>query len=299
MSAGLALGLIASLAWGLVDITGALASRRLGSLRVLAGSQIVSLVALVGIVIVERSRLGEGAIDGVLVGLPLGVGAALAYLCYFTALRIGPLSVVSPVIVAYGGTTVVLAVLLRGETLQPAQIVGAVLATAGVVLAAIVFDGGSMRGARLVGPGVAVAIVTMLLFATLTVALAAPIQDHGWLPVVLGSRLANTTSALVLLAVVGRLRSRRLEVLTEPSAPADRVSVGLVIVAGVFDIAAFAVYAVGLEIAPTWLVGLASSFGPVLAVAYAVWRLGERPRTTQWIGLAFLAAGVVVLAVAG
>ena len=81
---------------------------------------------------------------------------------------------VSPVIVAYGGTTVVLAVLLRGETLLPAQVVGAVLATAGVVLAAIVFDGGSMRGARLVGPGVAVAIVTMLLFATLTVALAAP-----------------------------------------------------------------------------------------------------------------------------
>ncbi len=65
MSAGLALGLIASLAWGLVDITGALASRRLGSLRVLAGSQIVSLIALVGIVIVERSRLGDGAIEGV------------------------------------------------------------------------------------------------------------------------------------------------------------------------------------------------------------------------------------------
>jgi drug/metabolite transporter (DMT)-like permease len=37
----------------------------------------------------------------------------------------------------------------------------------------------------------------------------------------------------------------------------------------------------------------------VLAVAYAVWRLGERPRATQWLGLAFLAAGVVVLAVAG
>ena len=87
--------------------------------------------------------------------------------------------------------------------------------------------------------------------------------------------------------------------LTEPSAPADRVSVGLVVVAGVFDIAAFAVYAVGLEIAPTWLVGLASSFGPVLAVAYAVWRLGERPRATQWIGLALPGRRAsVVLAVA-
>ena len=110
---------------------------------------------------------------------------------------------VSPVIVAYGGTTVVLAVLLRGESLLPAQAVGAVLATAGVVLAASCSTG-SLRGARLVGPGVVVAIVTMLLFAVVTVALAAPIVDHGWLPVVLGSRLANTASALVLLAVVGR-----------------------------------------------------------------------------------------------
>jgi drug/metabolite transporter (DMT)-like permease len=299
MSAGLALGLLASLAWGLVDVAGALASRRLGSLRVLAGSQVVSLIALLGIVFVERARLGDEALAGVATGLPLGVGAALAYLCYFTALRIGPLSVVSPVIVAYGGTTVVLAVLLRGETLLPAQALGAVLATAGVVLAGVVFDGGAVRGARLVGPGVLIAIVTMLLFATLTVALAAPIQDHGWLPVVLGSRLANTASALVLLVVVGRLRSRRLEVLTEPSGPVDRTSLGLVAVAGLFDIAAFAVYAVGLEIAPTWLVGLASSFGPVLAVGYAVWRLGERPHATQWLGLALLAAGVVVLAVAG
>jgi drug/metabolite transporter (DMT)-like permease len=299
MSAGLALGLLASLAWGLVDIAGALASRRLGSLRVLAGSQIVSLIALLGIVIAARSSLGEDPVTGVLAGLPLGVAAALAYLCYFTALRIGPLSVVSPVIVAYGGTTVVLAVLLRGETLLPAQALGAVLATAGVVLAGIVFDGGSLRGARLVGPGVLIAIVTMLLFATVTVALAAPIQDHGWLPVVLGSRLANAASAVLLLVIVSRSRSRRFAVLTEPGERVDRDSLGLVVVAGLFDIVAFSVYAVGLEVAPTWLVGLASSFGPVLAIAYAVGRLGERPHATQWAGLVLLGTGVVVLAVAG
>ncbi len=298
MSAGLALGLLASLAWGLVDVAGALAGRRLGSLRVLAGAQVVSLVGL-AVIVALGSGLGADALPGVLAGLPLGVAAAAAYLCYFTALRIGPLSVVSPVIVAYGGTTVLLSVLLRGETLQPAQAAGAILATAGVVLAGVVFDGGSVRGARIVGPGVVIAVVTMLLFAVVTVALAAPIQDHGWLPVVVGSRLANTGVALVLLLVARRSSSRRWSVLTEPSEPFDRVSLGLVIVTGTFDIAAFAIYAVGLAVAPTWLVGLASSFGPVIAVAYAVWRLGERPRPTQWLGLALLGAGVVVLAVAG
>ena len=85
----------------------------------------------------------------------------------------------------------------------------------------------------------------------------------------------------------------------EPSEPPRPVDARAGVVAGVFDIVAFAVYAVGLEIAPTWLVGLASSFGPVIAVAYGVWRLGERPRATQWLGLAFLGVGVVVLALAG
>jgi uncharacterized membrane protein len=303
MSPGLALGLFASLAWGMVDVMGAVASRRIGSLRVLAGSQLVSLVVLGIIVLADRSRLGDDPAAGILAGLPLGIGAAAAYLCYFTALRIGPLSVVSPVVVAYGGTTVILAVLLRGESLLPAQAVGAVLATVGVVLAGVVFDRGSLRGARLVGPGVLIAVVTMLLFAVITVALAAPIVDHGWLPVVLGSRLASTASAVLLLAVVSRARSisssTRLDVLMEPSDRLDRSTLGLVAAAGVFDIIAFAVYAVGLEVAPTWLVGLASSFGPVIAVAYGISRLGERPRATQWLGLALLGAGVVVLAVAG
>jgi transporter family protein len=299
MSAGLALGLLASLAWGIVDVTAALGSRRLGSLRVLAFSQAVSLVVLVALVALDPSRLGSDASAGILAGLPLGVAAAAAYLCYFTALRIGPLTVVSPIIVAYGGTTVVLAVLLRGESLLPAQALGAALATAGVVFAAVVFDGGQLRGARLVGPGVIVAIATMLLFAIVTIALAAPIEDHGWLPVVLGSRIANAATGLLLLAVVGRSVSPRLAPLTQPADRMDRTALALVIAAGVFDIAAFIAYAIGLEVAPTWLVGLASSFGPVIVVVFAVWRLGERLHPTQWFGLALLAAGVVVLAVAG
>ena len=89
MSPGLLLGLLASISWGVVDVTGAVASRRIGSLRLLAGSQLVSLVALAVIVLADRSRLGADPAAGILAGLPLGVGAAVAYLCYFTALGSG------------------------------------------------------------------------------------------------------------------------------------------------------------------------------------------------------------------
>jgi drug/metabolite transporter (DMT)-like permease len=298
MPTGLAFGLFASFAWGMVDVSAAISTRFVGSLRVLVGTQLVSIVVLAGIALVRPALLGPAPFDGILAGLPLGILSAAAYLAYFTALRMGPLSIVSPVIMAYGGLTVVLAVVLRGEVLSMQQAAGAVVATAGVVLAGVMFESRSLRGMRIVGPGVVAAVLTLIGFAVLTILLASPIRDHGWLPVVIGSRVGNNLAALALLAVAVRSGSPRFGPLLEPSLGWSRAAIALVAVGGAFDIAGFAAYAIGLSVAPVWLVGLSSSFGPVLAVGYAILRLGERPHATQWAGLALIAAGIVVLAVA-
>jgi drug/metabolite transporter (DMT)-like permease len=299
MPPGLGLGLFASFAWGVVDVGAAIATRLVGSLRVLVGSQLVSLVVLVGIAALVPSLLGPTPVQGIVTAFPLGLLAAGAYLAYFTALRLGPLSIVSPVIVAYGGATVVLAVVFRGETLTTAQAAGAAVATAGVVLAGVTFEAGSLRGMRIVGPGVLAAVLTLVGFAVLTLLLAVPIREYGWLPAVIGSRIGNNLASILLLVVALRWGTRRLGPLLEPMTGWSRTAVAATIVTGLFDVVAFVAYAIGLEVAPVWLVGLASSFGPVLAVGYAIWRLGERPHRTQWAGLALIALGVVVLAVSG
>src|SRR5829696_2054699 len=215
MPSGLGLGLLASLAWGMTDLSGALAARRVGSVGVLAGTQLTSLAILLGIAVVNGQLLGATTLPGVAMGLFLGTFAAVAYLSFYAALRIGPISVVSPVVAAYGGLTVVLAVVFRGESLAPVQALGAAIATAGIVLTGLVL-GGSIRETRIVGPGVLVALVTMVLFAVLTVALAAPIKQHGWLSVMLGSRLTNTLVGVALLAVALRGRGGRLDPLIGP-----------------------------------------------------------------------------------
>lgn len=298
MPIGLVLGLLASLAWGFTDLSGALAARRVGSVGVLAGTQATSLVLLGFVAVANSSLLSASAVPGFVTGLGLGLVAALAYLSFYAALRIGPISVVSPVVAAYGGLTVVLAVLFRGESLLPAQWLGAAIATTGVVLTGLVFSG-SLRATRIVGPGVLVALVTMVLFAVLTVALAAPIQEHGWLPVILGSRLTNTLVGVVLLAIALRNRDGLLGPLLGPRGGLSRRAIALVVLAGVFDLLGFVAYTIGLEVSATWLVGLASSFGPALVVLIAVAFLGERLRPSQWLGLAMLGAGLVVLAVSG
>ena len=299
MPTGLGLGLFASVAWGMVDVAAAVSTQVVGSLRVLVGTQLVSLVVLGGMALLFPSLLGSSSIDGVVAGFPLGILTAGAYLAYFTALRLGPLSIVSPVIMAYGGATVVLAILLRGEVLTPAQALGAAIATAGVVLAGVTFEAGSLRGVRIVGPGVVAAVLTLIGFAVITLLLATPIREHGWFPVIVGSRIGNNLASMLLLAVALRSAWRGFRPMLEPSLGWTRPVVLVVIIGGVCDIAAVAAYAIGLGIAPVWLIGLSSSFGPVLAVGYAVWRLGERPHRTQWAGLGLIAVGVAVLALAG
>jgi chloramphenicol-sensitive protein RarD len=81
------------------------------------------------------------------------------------------------------------------------------------------------------------------------------------------------------------------------AAPARRSRViGTIVVAGVLDVVGLIFFVIGLETAPTWMVGLASSFGPAVTILVAVALLGERLKPVQWLGLAGVAVGMVAIA---
>jgi drug/metabolite transporter (DMT)-like permease len=215
MSIGLLLGLAAALCWGSTDVAAAFSGRRLGSLRVAALVQLSSLAAVLVLCVVRSSGLPAKPED-TLAALINGVVAAGAYIAFFTALRIGPVSVVSPVVAAYGGLTVVLAVLIRGETLTPLQALGAAIGTIGVILTGLISDGG-WRQTRIVGRGVVFSLIAMACFAILTIGLAGPIRSAGWLPVMLGSRAANAATVWLVLGLVLAMRAPATAPLLAPA----------------------------------------------------------------------------------
>jgi drug/metabolite transporter (DMT)-like permease len=299
MPLGLLTGLGAALCWGTLDLFSALASRRIGSLRVTTGMQIVGAVLLWATAIVTGTRLSTDPF--VLVGGTLvGLAGAGAYLAYFTGLRIGPIAVVSGMVAAYGGLTVVLAVLLRGETLTPLQAAGAALATGGVVLTGLAFDRG-WRNARFASPGVAFAIGALILFATMTIITDVVIDQAPWLEVLVVSRTANaliSTIVLVLaLTAFRRLAAPLIEGVEGDGGAgrADARVIGFVALSGALDVLGLASFAYGLGHAETWLVGLASSFGPAVTIVAAVALLGERLRPIQWVGLTGILAGMIAI----
>ncbi len=294
MPFGLLAGLGAALAWGTMDIGSALAARRLGSLAVTAGGQVVSAILLVGLLLASGQSFPTDP-RAIVVSAAVGVVGAAAYLAYFTGLRIGPISVVSGMVAAYGGVVVVLAVVIRAESLTPLQAAGAFVSTVGVILTAVAFDQG-WRRSRFASPGVVFAIAALILFALMTIGLAEAIDTSAWLPVIAMSRTVNAVLTVVVVAVAAVSRHPVFRAVLAAPLPANRGAWALIVLGGVLDAAGLISISVGLESASTWLVGLASSFGPAVTILTAVAFLGERLRPIQWLGLAGIAAGLVALA---
>jgi drug/metabolite transporter (DMT)-like permease len=293
MPFGLLTGLGAALSWGSMDVASALASRRIGSLRATAGVQILGAVWL--IVAALATGIAIPTDPGVLtICAVLGVIGAGAYFAHFTGLRIGPISVVSGMVAAYGGLTVVLAVVFRGESLTGTQAIGAAIATIGVILTGVAFGGG-LRGTRFAGPGVVFAVVALVLFALMSIATDVALESAGWLQILLGSRLVTATLSVAAVGGVA-IAGRRAAVVAPARDPiAVRRVAAMVLLAGSLDVLGLISFVIGLETAPTWMVGLASSFGPAITILFAVAFLGERLKPVQWLGLSGVAIGMVAI----
>ena len=290
MPFGLLTGLGAALSWGTMDIASALSSRLIGSLRVTAGVQLICAMFL-GIVSFAAGTSFPIDPSALAMSTLLGLIGAGAYFSYFTGLRIGPISVVSGMVAAYGGLTVVLSVVLRGETLTGLQALGATVATIGVIMTGVAFDGG-LRATRFAGPGVVFAVVALILFALMAITMDIALETADWLQVLLVSRLVIAVVSIVAIAAIAVAGRGAAPDANKPPVPVRRVAVMLVI-AGALDATGLISFAIGLSSAPTWMVGLASSFGPAVTILVAVAVLGERLKPIQWFGLVGVAIGMI------
>jgi drug/metabolite transporter (DMT)-like permease len=292
MTFGLAMGLLAAACWGITDIVAALGGRRFGVFVTLAASQVTGLVVLASLALING---GLSVPEGIAtMALAYGLMLAVGYLGMFAGLTVGPVSVVSPTIAAYGGLIVILAVVILDERVAPTEWLGAAAATVGVALVALRIEAADRR-VHPVSRGVAYAVVAVLLFASASVGIADLVRQVGWLDVAVLNRMASATVAVALVVGIARARPRSDSLFRPPlRRPGARGWAPLLLV-GLLDVAGVIAFGVGLESSPAWIVGLASSFSPAVAVLVAVLVLREHLRTIQWIGLAAILGGLILI----
>jgi small multidrug resistance pump len=295
----LALALLSAALWGGTDLVTTYVGRRIGSLRVVVIAVSTSLV-LAGGVAIARGLLTQDLDPLIVVAtLAMGVGAGISYIAVFTAFRLGPLSVVSPTISAYGALSAFIAALFLSEQLTPANIGGVVAVGAGIALLGLRTTGsGRDRRASLASPGVAFALVGLIFFAVITVLLTIPIKEFGWSTAITLSRIGNFATVWTILLIVRAKRTSlpkwgRTDLLGE----GHRLTRGGILLAalvGLGDTVAFFVFAAALEVGPTWAVSLLSSLGPIIVVlgGYLVYK--ERLRAPQLLGLGAVLLGIIL-----
>jgi drug/metabolite transporter (DMT)-like permease len=283
-------GLGAALGWGLADLFAALSGRRIGAWPTVVLAQVASALLLGAIVLVVRPDLGDlGEVAPWL--LPNSLLAAGAYFTLYRALELGPVAVISPVLASYAVIPVLLAVILLGESLSGLQLAGVTVTIVGAIATST--DLRALRaGTHRMPPGLPWGLASTVLFGISTYVIGWASGRAGWLP---SLWVARTTPALIFLVVAVAIAARR------PRVSTFRVPVpalGLAVALGIVDLTGTMSYARGAEVGLVSIVTAVSATYPLLPVLGGVKLLGERPSVGQYVGVAMVIAGLLLLGTA-
>ena len=283
-------GLAAAAGWGVADLLASALAKRLGVVYTATGVHLTScLAATVYFIWVHELELLSTANWLELAGLSvLGV---LMYIAFYSALRVGPVALISPIVSAYAVVVIALALMFAGETLNLVQILGAVGTIGGIVT--LSFEPGAFlnkgrNNRRIIAIGIALALVTALGIGIWQFTVGVLSRDVGWFLPVYVSRMM-TLGLLIPMTII--MRQWRMRSLTIP------LVLG-VIITGVVETGGFFAFARGSEIGSISIVAAASVTYPLIPMMGGILIFGERLTRHQWIGLGVTLTGLFVLAIA-
>ncbi len=219
---------------------------------------------------------GAMAIWAPLCGACLGAG----YLCYYTGLQRGSVSVVSSAASAWLAVTVTVTVLFFGEhiSLPQALLMGVVLG--GIFMLSVQPSTRSGGSTGLVwGLG-----------AMFALGLALAVLD----------RVTEASSPMVAVLIVRALSMFPAYLFIRSRGEVIRLPQGwdgkrLLLGAALLDAGGYVTYNLGIDAAPVPVVAPIVAAHPVVTVALAIVLLRERPRLLQWAGAGVTVAAVIAL----
>jgi transporter family protein len=279
-------GLGSAIGFGLADLFGAISTRRTGVLMTLLVIQSVNLVVLSALLLTSIPGSLEASGEAWAAILVSGILGTFSFFCFYRALQLGPIAIVSPVFASYAAITVILSVLLIGERLSGLATAGLVSTLSGVMLA----SGGRGKGEsgeRRAWGGIPWAVAAAMAWGVSSYLIGRYAQETGWFLPVYGSRLvefAVVGSTVLVLWASGR----KVAVPRGADAAIPTAS-------GLADMMAVALFARGSEVGLVSVMSAVSATFPLVVIAGGVALLHERPTQVQWVGILTTVAGLAML----
>lgn len=285
--------LATSLLWGLADFGGGLLTRRMPALTVVVASQAIAVLVLGALVIAT----GGWSEAGPLLWYAVAAGAVgpVAMLCFYKALALGPMGVVSPL----GSLGVIVPVsvgLLVGDRPGLLQFAGIGVAILGVVLA----GGPELRGAPVQRRSVLLTLVAAFGFGSVMALISeASTTLTGLFLALFVQRVTNVVVGGGALYVSVKRGGRALPEGEAGAGGGMRVvwaAVPALAFVGLADVAANGTYAIAAQNGPVTMAAVLASLYPVVTALAARGVLKERLRAVQAAGAGLALVGTVLLA---
>jgi drug/metabolite transporter (DMT)-like permease len=282
------LGVIAAISWGTADFFAAKASRRNSPEATALWVSIIGTIAFAAIYFIFPGDLSWTR-SGVFYAIAAGISLEIGLFMLFRGLDAGPVSIVSPISSAYPLISVLIALVVFGVSLRTLDVVGILVAVAGVVIASGLY--GIKRSERKFTPGVAYGITAFLLWGLAYAMLAKSVTTIGWQK----SALVDTLAGLIALTIVLALTSDRKTWLNiKTKSFKDPYVLGTAFIQLIGGIA----FTIGLEHArSTAVITTISATYPALTIFLALKHFEEKRQILPIAGAALAIIGVIILSV--
>lgn len=274
---GVLFALTAAAVWGSGDFSGGLATRRHGSFQVLTLSSLTGIVILVVGALLWRETMpsGESILWAVLAGGAGAVGIASLY----RALSLEQAATVAPLTAVISAALPVLFGVFTEGLLAPAQMLGIVLAFAGIWLVSQPAQVELALSQR----GLVLACLAGLGFGCFFVLIAQVEDGKVFTPLVI-ARLVSLAAAMVMV------RLRRLSFITPAANP-------VAILAGVLDAGGNIFFLLAQQFTRLDIAAVLASLYPASTVILAALLLQEKISRNQWIGVVICLGAVVLISI--
>ena len=272
----IALALGAAVSWGFADYFSGIQARRHSILTILLFGSSAGLLAI-AVAVAVRGVEAPGTKAIVSASLA-GVAATVGLAFFYRALAMGQISLVTP-IAAVGVVVPVLGGVIQGERPSPIQVAGIVTVICGVAIASREHDSGGTSARATIFLAVGAAVFLGLGIVGLGVAA----DDDPYWTILIFRGVTVGIAIVVALAVRHR-----------PAA--GGADARIIVLLGLLDVLGFTLLAVATTEGLLSIVVVLAALYPVVAIALARARLGERLRSDQALGVTLALLGVLLIA---
>jgi uncharacterized membrane protein len=292
---GILLGLATALSWGCSDLLARFATRKIGTFRTMLYMQLLGCMLLTLTMrwlggwgnLFYSSGGGKLWIWGILAGL-LNTSSTLAL---YRSFEIGRMSIVAPVSASYPVLTLMLSA-ATGERLTLLRLLGIAFTITGVILVARgeELSGDADQIDELLHPGkkhlgVGWALLSALGFGVMFWLLGIRVVPLlGGAPSVWLIRLTSFIATAVVILVI-----------RVPFAPPPRTANPWIMGIGILDTGAYVLNNYGMQHEQTSVVSVLASLYGAVTVGLAAILLKEPVSRMQWVGIASIFAGIVLI----